>query len=110
VDGLAGKIELRGEHPAPRRLDLHVEMARTARIETGHDGLQPIAALGVGALVAAIAALGVGALVAAIAKAFVVVPTVLVGVPEVEQRARHGPARRREDRACEDEPRGLPAR
>src|SRR5262245_11487534 len=80
VLGLARKVELGGEHAAARRLDLDVEVARAPRIGTGHDRAK------------AITARGIGVLVAAQPEALVVVVALLVGLPEVDQGARHRPA------------------
>ena len=51
VAGIAGEIELRRQDTPSRRLHLDVEVARAARIQRRHDGLEAIAALRVGMLV-----------------------------------------------------------
>ena len=94
---LAGKVELRGEDGLARGLDLHVDVPRAARVDAGHDGLEPIAP----ALV--------GELVTAQGEARVVVLAPRVGLPRVDQRARRpagspwtprGPRPRASSRPC----------
>ena len=70
-----------------------MDMARAPRVLGRHDGLEPIAPL------------AVGVLVAAIAKALVVVVAVLVGVPEIEQRVGYRFALRGHDDAGNDQTR-----
>src|SRR5881394_3815030 len=72
---LAGEVELRREDAAAGRLHLDVDVARAAGVHRRHDRLQPPAPV------------GIGELVAAVAEGAVVVVTLLVRVPEVEQRA-----------------------
>src|SRR5213596_1321958 len=72
VARFAGEVELGREDPPAPRLDLDVEMPSAARVETRHDGREPVAAL------------GIRILVAAAPEPFVVVLPVVVGVPEVE--------------------------
>src|SRR2546428_628352 len=98
VAWLVREIELAGEHASARRLHLDVDVSRAAGIFRRHDGLE------------AVAALGVGELVTAVAVAAVVVFAGLVGVPEVEQCARYRLAVAREHLAAHYEARRLRSR
>src|SRR5712671_32605 len=89
VRRLVREIELRGQQPSGRRLNLQVKVARAAGIDRRHDGAE------------AVASLGVGVLVAAQAEAGVVVVAGVVGLPQVEQRMGHRPAGRIEHEAGE---------
>src|SRR5687767_5580999 len=80
VGGLVWKIELGCQHPAAARLHLDVIVRGAAGIDRGPDGAE------------AVTSVGVGELMAAVAKARVVVFTVGVGVPEIDQRTSHRPA------------------
>src|SRR3977135_1413524 len=82
VRRLLREIELLGQQASCRRLNLQVKVAGAAGIDRRHDGAE------------AVASLGVGVLVAAQAEAGVVVVAGVVGLPQVEQRMRHGPAGR----------------
>src|SRR6266581_8443930 len=95
VAGLVPEVELRGENALAGRLYLDVDMPRAPEVFRRNDGLQ------------AVAPLGVGELVAAVAKAKVVVLAVLVRVPEIEQRVRHRTASGREDLPGDDQSRSL---
>src|SRR5262245_7383774 len=86
VLGLARKVELRGEQSAPGRLYLDVVVARAALVGRRHDREK------------AVASLSVGKLVPAQAEARIVIITGVIGVPEINQRARQWPAR-----TCEHE-------
>src|SRR5215467_5368862 len=74
VHRLVGKIELRGEHPRARLLNLDVEVPRAADVERRHDRAE------------AVASLRVGEDVAAQPEASVVVVAVVVGMQQVDQR------------------------
>src|SRR5215472_18423313 len=94
VHRLIRKIELGGEHALLRRLHLDVVVAGAAGIERRQDGAQ------------AVATLAIGEQMPAIAKAGAVVLAALVGMPEVEERLRDGPAGTRQDLPAElDRPR-----
>src|SRR5216683_4765942 len=95
VAGLVPEVELRGENTLAGRLYLDVDVTRAPGVFPRNDGLQ------------AIAPLSVGELVAAIAKAAVVVLAAFVRVPEIEQGVRDWLASRRQDLAGHDQPRGL---
>src|SRR5262249_51575796 len=71
--------ELGGEHALLRHLHLDVIVTRAAGIERGQDGAE------------AVAALGIGEQVPAIAKSAIVVRAAVVGVPEIDERARNRP-------------------
>ena len=73
--GLAGEIELGGQHAAVARLHLHMDVARAAGIKAGHDAAQPIAPFRIGELMAAQAETGI------------VVAALVVGLPEIQQGA-----------------------
>src|SRR5206468_5165837 len=91
VTGFAGEIELGREHRSLRRLYLDVNMAGPPGVAAGYDRLEAIAALVVGVLMAAQAIAGV------------VVRAAVVGVPDVDQRARNRLAAREPDHAGDDD-------
>src|SRR5882762_7472419 len=95
VARLVSEIELRGQDALSRGLHLDVDMPGAPGVFRRNDGLQPIAPL------------RVGELVAAIAKSAVVVLAVLVRVPEIEQGIGHGLASGGQDLSRHDQPRGL---
>src|SRR3989441_1919437 len=82
---IAGKIQLRGQHPLAGRLHFHVDVPCAARIFRRHDGLE------------AEASLRIRELVTPVAKTLIVVIAQSVGMPEIEQRIRHQLALRRKD-------------
>src|SRR5262249_55283851 len=98
VGGFAWEVELGRQHRALRGLYLEVKMTGPPGIDAGHDRLQAIAALVVGELVTPQAIAGV------------VVVAAVVGVPDVDQRARHRLAAREPDDAGDDDPDALHAR
>src|SRR5262249_21175788 len=87
VGGFAGEVELSRQHWSFPRLYLEVKMAGALGIDAGHDRLQ------------AITALVVRELMAPQAIARVVVVAAVVGMPDVDQRARHRLAIRQPDDA-----------
>ena len=76
VLGLAWEIELGGQHAAAARLHLHMDVARAADIGAGHDTAQPEAPVGVGELMTTQAEAGI------------VIPALVVGLPEIQERTR----------------------
>ena len=70
---LAGEIELGGQHAAAGRLHLHMDMARAAGINAGHDAAQSITSFRIGELMAAQAETGI------------VIPAFVVSLPEIQQ-------------------------
>ena len=70
---LAREIELGGEHAAGARLHLHMDMARAAGINAGHDAAQSITSFGISELMAAQAETGI------------VIPAFVVSLPELQQ-------------------------
>lgn len=91
VLGLAREVELGGEHGTALGLHLHVDVPGPAGIHRRHDRLEPVRPGGVGEQVAAQPV------------PLVVVVTVVVGVPEVQQGARGRPARGRQDYSRDDD-------
>src|SRR4029450_6758770 len=89
--GFAWEVQLGRQHRALRRLQLEMKVARPPGIDAGHDRLQAIAALVVGELVTPQTIAGV------------VVVAAGVGVPDVDQRARHRLAAREPDDARDDD-------
>src|SRR5215470_17588439 len=87
VLGLTREIELRGQHAATARLHLHMDMARAADIDAGHNALEPVAPVRIGELMTAQAEAGI-----------VILPLV-VGLPELQERARDRLAVAREHEA-----------
>src|SRR4051812_26723727 len=86
---LARKIELRGQQPPRGRRDLDVKMARAALVSARHDGAK------------AIASLGIRADMAAQTKAGIVVVTLSVSLPQIEEPIRHRFAAAREHKSNE---------
>src|SRR5712672_2408297 len=89
VGGLAGKIELRGQEPLAGRLHLDVIVPGAARIGSGLDGAE------------AIAALLVGEHMTAIAEAAIVIGAAVVRVPQVNERTLDRPTAAGEHIACQ---------
>src|SRR5579871_1131693 len=77
ISRLVWKIKLRGEDISERSRNLEMVMARAARIKTRHDGIEAITSGFVRKQMTAIAETG-----------FIVI-AVFVGVPQVENGARH---------------------
>src|SRR5688572_10260131 len=71
------EVDLRRQHRLSWRLHLHVDVARAAGIESRHDAVEAVSALGIGELMAAEPVAGV------------VVLAGIVRLPEVDERARH---------------------
>ena len=85
----AGKIELRGEHAAARRLHLDVKVAGPPFVGRRHDGEK------------AIAACGIGELMAAQPEAGVVIDSLGISLPEIDERVLHRPAAAGQDETGE---------
>src|SRR5690606_5173576 len=84
VARLVGEIELSRKHLPAGRLHLHMDMRRAPRVARGYDRAQSIATL------------RVSELVPALAEALVVVNASRIGLPEIDERARHRLAGARE--------------